>query len=164
MNLVRLLPVLISSVLIAAHFQRSGATIIACICLFITCLLFITRPWSVRIIQMLLILYALEWLRTLVNLVQIRLEYGLPWARLALILGGIALFTGLSTLVFRNPKLQKRFHKKTHPWMPALYINDFTFLILCILQDRSTGLIPFNVVFTPPTLPNVDVSSGLLCG
>ncbi len=30
-------------------------------------------------------------------------------------------------------------------------------------QD-GTGLIPFNFVFTIPTLPSVDVSSGLLCG
>ena len=109
MNFVRILPVLISSVLIAAHFQRSGATIIAFICLFSTCLFFITRPWSARIIQALLILYALEWLRTLVNLVQMRIEYGMPWARLALILGGVALFTALSALVFRHPRLQERF-------------------------------------------------------
>lgn len=109
MNFVRLLPVVISSVLIAAHFLRSGATIVAFICLFANGLLFITRSWSVRIIQVLLILYAVEWIRTLINLVQLRLEHGMPWMRLAIILGGVVLFTAFSALSFRHPMLQKKF-------------------------------------------------------
>ena len=112
MHFVRLLPVFCSSILIAAHFQRSGATIVAVCCLLTTSLLFIKRAWSVRILQVLLIIYALEWVRTLVNLVQLRLEYGMPWVRLALILGGVALFSALSTLVFRHPSLQKLFYKE----------------------------------------------------
>lgn len=43
------------------------------------------------------------------------------------------------------------------PFMPSrVILQDFT--------GVGTGLIPFNFVFTIPTLPSVDVSSGLLCG
>ncbi|WP_319548262.1 hypothetical protein [Desulfogranum marinum] len=61
--------------------------------------------------QVLLVLYSLEWLRTMVNLVQLRQEYGMPWVRLAIIIGGVALFTALSALVFRHPGLQKKYHQ-----------------------------------------------------
>lgn len=61
--------------------------------------------------QVLLVLYSLEWLRTMVNLVQLRQEYGMLWAGLAIILGGVALFTALSAFVFRHLGLQKRYHK-----------------------------------------------------
>lgn len=109
MNIVRLLPVFLSALLIAAHFYRSGLTAVAIICLFAPGVLFIRKPWSVRIIQIFLILCAAEWFRTVVNLAQLRLEHGMPWIRLTLILGGVTLFTVASTLVFRHPQLQKRY-------------------------------------------------------
>lgn len=110
MNFVRLIPVFFSFLLISAHFQRAGASIIALICLFSPFLLLITRPWSVRIVQTLLVLSAIEWVKTLVNLAQLRLEYGLPWVRLAIILGAVIFFTLFSTLVFRHRCIQKKYN------------------------------------------------------
>ncbi len=111
MTIIRLLPVFLSTLLIAAHFQRSGLTVLTIICLFAPGLLFILRPWSVRIIQIFLIISAGEWLRTLINLVQIRQDYDMPWARLAFILGGVAFFTAISALIFRHPKLQEKYNR-----------------------------------------------------
>ena len=50
--------------------------------------------------QALLVLGALEWLRALYGLAAMRMAFGEPWTRLAFILGAVALFTGLSGLVF----------------------------------------------------------------
>ncbi len=109
MNFVRLLPVFISFLLIGAHFLRAGATFLALICLLAPCLLIFTRPWSVRLVQALLILSAVEWLRTLIHLVQLRMEMGFDWIRLAIILGGVILFSAGSALIFLHPDIKKKY-------------------------------------------------------
>ena len=108
MNVVRLFPVFFSFLLIAAHFQRAGLSFVAAVCLLAPGLLYFTRPWSIRIIQTLMLLAAIEWVRTLIYLVQLRQEADLPWVRLAIIIGTVALFTGVSTLVFRQRSLKKK--------------------------------------------------------
>jgi hypothetical protein len=57
----------------------------------------------------LLALGALEWLRSLYFFAAMRIAFGEPWTRLAVILGLVALFTGLSGLVFRSKKLREYF-------------------------------------------------------
>ncbi|MCP3889857.1 MAG: hypothetical protein GY702_13430 [Desulfobulbaceae bacterium] len=109
MNLIRLLPVFFSFLLIAAHFQRAGFSSLAIICLLSPCLLYFTRPWAVRVVQLLLVLSAIEWLRTVVYLVQLRQEAGMPFTRLAIIIGGVALCTLASAFIFRLPSIKKRY-------------------------------------------------------
>jgi hypothetical protein len=110
MNFVRLLPVFLSFLLIAAHFQRAGFSVLALLCLLAPCLLYFTRPWSIRVLQILMILSALEWIRTLMSLVQLRQEADLPWIRLAVILGSVALFTAASTFIFRCQSVRRKYY------------------------------------------------------
>ncbi|MGI9537091.1 MAG: 4Fe-4S ferredoxin, partial [Desulfocapsaceae bacterium] len=72
-------------------------------------LLYFTRPWSLRILQILLILSAIEWIRTLLNLVQIRQDLGMDWTRLAIILGSVAIFTAASALIFQHVEIRKKY-------------------------------------------------------
>ena len=109
MSFVRLLPVFISFLLLAAHFVRAGQNILAFILLFLLLLLALRKSWVPWVIQLTLLLGAIEWLRTLVFVAQMRMEFGMPWARLAIILGSVALFTALSSLVFRSKGLRKRY-------------------------------------------------------
>lgn len=111
MTIIRLFPVFLSALLISAHFHRAGLTAIALFSLFIPGILLVTKPWAVRIVQVFLLLGAAEWARTLYNLVQLRMEYGIPWLRLAFILVGIAFFTLASTLVFHHAQLKKRYNQ-----------------------------------------------------
>ena len=60
-------------------------------------------------VQAALLLGAVEWVRTLVDLVALRTQAGQPVLRLVLILGGVALVTGLSALVFRAAGLRSRY-------------------------------------------------------
>ena len=62
-----------------------------------------------RLFQVLLVLGALEWLRTLYLLAAMRIAWDQPWTRLAVILGTVALLTALSGLVFRSRKLKLRY-------------------------------------------------------
>ena len=95
--------------LLAAHFFRSGSFLLMAVCVLMIALLFVRRTWSARAMQAMLLLGALEWLRTAVQLANARMEAGDPYMRLAFILGGVALFTALSTIVFQTPRLKRRF-------------------------------------------------------
>ncbi len=99
MILVHLLPVVLSLLMLAAHFLRGGNTGLVAIVLGLVVLLFVRRPWAVRVVQGALVVGAAEWGRTLVVLAGERMQAGLPVVRLIFILGGVSLATILSALV-----------------------------------------------------------------
>ena len=109
MNFLRLLPVFISVLLLTAHFLRAGQTVIMVVLLLLLSLLMIRKYWVPWIMQAVLLLGALEWVQTLVTVANIRMEYGMPWTRMAIILGAVALFTACSGLVFRSKALRERY-------------------------------------------------------
>lgn len=104
---VRLLPVALSAVLLAAHFSRGGSPALTAIALGFPFLLFVRRPWAARVVQAVLVVGALEWVRTAVRLAGARAAMDRPWLRLAVILGTVAAFTLTSALVFRSPRLRR---------------------------------------------------------
>ena len=73
--------------------MRGGYSVAAMLCLLTPALLLFNRTWAIRIVQTMLVLFAVEWLRTLFHHVQVRMEYEMPWMRLAVILGVVVLFT-----------------------------------------------------------------------
>ena len=109
MNFVRLIPVFISFLLLAAHFLRAGQTIVVVVLLAMLFLLFLKKYWVPWVIQVVLLLGAVEWLRTLMSVAQVRIGMDMPWMRMAVILGVVALFTVLSCLVFRSQALRDRY-------------------------------------------------------
>jgi len=111
MNLLRLLPVILSLLLLAAHFYRAGLAPLTVLCVALPLLLLLRQTWVPRLFQVLLLLGALEWLRALYGFAAMRIAFGEPWLRLAIILVAVALFTGLSGLVFGNGKLRAWFKK-----------------------------------------------------
>lgn len=110
MNLFRLLPVILSMLMLGAHFYRAGHLLLAFGALLALGLLFSRRPLAARLMQGLLVTGAVEWLATAGRLVISRQAQGLPWLRLATILGLVALTTLLSALVFRTNGLKSRYH------------------------------------------------------
>jgi hypothetical protein len=109
MNFFRLLPVFISFLLLSAHFFRAGQSALALAPIIFMLLLFIRQSWVPWVIQLTLVLGSIEWLRTLVSVAQVRIEFGVPWMRMAVILGVVALFTAFSSLMFRNKALRNRY-------------------------------------------------------
>ena len=112
MNIFKLLPVIISFLLLAAHFLRYGDSPMMAISLIVPILLFIKNKWVPRVIQLCLAMGALEWLSTTYFLIQERKSTGTDWHRLAIIMSLVALFTLLSGLVFRNKTLRERYQAK----------------------------------------------------
>lgn len=109
MNFFRLMPVFISLLLLSAHFFRGSETVFVILPLLLFIPLMFRIKWVPPLIQLALVLGALEWLYTLVSFAQIRVQMGMPWDRMAIILGVVALFTACSGLVFRSSALRERY-------------------------------------------------------
>ncbi len=109
MNFIKLIPVILSSLLMAAHFSRANQTGLVIVCLLLPFLLLIKRKWVATVLQVLLFIGAMEWIQTTLRIVQVRQAQGAAWTRLVIILGSVALFTALSALVFEFKSLKQRF-------------------------------------------------------
>ena len=112
MNLLRLIPVLLSFGLLAAHFSRANLFPLVIVSLAIPLLLLIRNAWAARSIQILLLLGAFEWIRSMFGYIEVRKSIGEDWGRLAIILGTVALLTACSGLVFRGKSLKLRYKLK----------------------------------------------------
>ncbi len=109
MNFLRLLPVMLSCLVLGAHFMRAGLLPLAVICVLVPFVLLVRSRWAALAVQLFLVLGALEWVRTLIALYAARQAAGLSGGRMAVIIGGVAAFTLLSALVFRARSLRSRY-------------------------------------------------------
>ncbi|PHR30477.1 MAG: hypothetical protein COA36_00240 [Desulfotalea sp.] len=109
MNYLLLVPVVLSFYLLGAHFLREGQAIIGFCVVALPFILLIRKRWVVRLVQFFLLAGAVEWVMTLLLLRAIRIDYGLPWLRLVIIIGAVACICGGSALVFLHPSLKDKY-------------------------------------------------------
>ncbi|MCP4655032.1 MAG: hypothetical protein GY856_06390 [bacterium] len=110
MKVLQLIPVVLSLLVLGAHFLRSGWTflLLAVVALMVVALT-VHRPWAARAAQTALVLGSLEWLRTLLVLAGARHDAGQPAVRMIVILGAVTAFTLLSALVFQTRTLSRSY-------------------------------------------------------
>jgi hypothetical protein len=89
----------VSALLVAAHFLRSGSYVLTVAGALFPALLVLRNRLGVRIVQLLLILAAAEWLWTLTLIALERQALGQPWIRMAFILGAVAALSIASALL-----------------------------------------------------------------
>ena len=106
---IRLTPVFISFLLMAAHLLRMGQLVLAILILLIPLILLIKNKISLYVVQGFLLLSSLEWIRKTVSLIQMRVESEAPWRKMAIILGGVSLFTFVSFLILFTKKIKTKF-------------------------------------------------------
>jgi len=107
-------PVVLSLVVLGAHFMRYGHSAGVVGSIVLIALLFVRQPWVARLIQIALILGALEWIWTLFDLLQVRVAMGQPYIRMMVIIGVVAAVTLISALLFQTSTL-KRIYKLDPP-------------------------------------------------
>ena len=107
------IPVALSLVLLGAHFLRYGSYLGVFAALLLVALLFLRRPWVARGMQLVLVLGTLEWLRTMVELANMRALHGQPYGRMLVILGIVAVVSLSSALLFETPALKRIYGLKT---------------------------------------------------
>jgi signal transduction histidine kinase len=109
MNFIKLLPVILSMLLLGAHFFRYGNIALVLLSAALLPVLLVRKPWVIRLFQTVLVIGGIEWIRTLVVLAKMRQFAGEPWIRLTVILGAVAALTICSALVFRFNSLRERY-------------------------------------------------------
>lgn len=103
------IPVVLSLVVLGAHFMRFGNYVGVVGALLLIGLLLVRRPWVARLVQVILLLGTLEWLRTIYALAAVRAAHGQPFGRMVVILGVVAAVTLLSALLFQSATLKKMY-------------------------------------------------------
>lgn len=136
MNFVRLLPVIFSALLLAAHFSRAGNNGLVMLCLVAPFVLISRRKFILYIISGLLVIGSIVWISTLVSLVQIRIPAGIPSLRMAIILGVVALLTALSAMILKNKKLHAYYNHSSETARASAVGFFLTALILSIVHVK----------------------------
>jgi len=108
-----LVPAVTACILLAAHFLRFYAFGIVGLCLLLPFLLLVRRGWAARLVQVVLLLGALLWAQSGYVLAHQRMSVGEPWGRLAIIVGGVALFTLVAAVLFETRPLRRRYGLRT---------------------------------------------------
>jgi hypothetical protein len=108
-TLVRLIPLILSSLVLGAHFLRDGLVVLVVISLLAPFLLLVRRRWVLHFLQGCALVAALVWAQTAYALVQTRVEEGEPWTRMLLILGGVTVFTLWAGYLLRSESVRKRY-------------------------------------------------------
>ena len=103
------IPIVLSLVALGAHFLRFGNELGVIAAIVLIGLLFLQRAWVARLVQVALVLGAIEWLWTMYMLVQIRAAQSAPSTRMVLILGAVALVAFGSALLFQTQRLKRAY-------------------------------------------------------
>ena len=99
-----------SLVLLGAHFSRMNfPLILSIIALLAPFLFFYKKKISITILQAILFIGTLEWIRAAFYYIQQRVDLGTPWLRLAVILGIIIIFTGYSAWILNSKDIKNRY-------------------------------------------------------
>jgi len=109
MLFLQLVPVILSLVVLAAHFSRHDQPLLMVLSVALMGLLAVPRFWAARLLQVVLLLGAAEWVRTLVVLARTRVEQGESATRMVIILTVVAILTAASALVFHTRRARARF-------------------------------------------------------
>ncbi len=90
--------VVLASLLLGAHLLRGWHVAAAVAVALLPALLLVLGRWPRRVVQVVLAAGVVEWIRTLLFLVDVRRGEGRPFARMAVILGAVAAVTALAAL------------------------------------------------------------------
>lgn len=115
MRILFFIPIVLSLVVLGAHFLREGNMLGVVVAVVLIGLLFVRKVWVPRVVQVVLVLGAMEWVWTLYTLVEIRAAHGQSYTRMAVILGVVTLITLLSALLFQTRALKKIYGSARKP-------------------------------------------------
>ena len=147
--MIRILPALLSLLLLAASALRRGewglTASLAALCL----LAFTRRDWLRPVLIAALAWGVLVWLDTTRTLVNFRLMAGLPWQRLAAIMGGVVLLNVAALALLFTDKARAWFRNATNWAGPRAAAFVLTAALLALARAKT----PFPVLLADRFLP-----------
>ena len=103
MNILRIVMTIIALLLAGAHFGRAGDTILKYLFVALPLLLLVRNKWSDMILAVSISITVPVWIHTTLGIIAVRKAAEIPWLRMAIILGGVALFSLITAfLTFRH--------------------------------------------------------------
>ncbi|MHB8668764.1 MAG: hypothetical protein ACYC7B_14755 [Burkholderiales bacterium] len=99
----------IAALLLGAHFLRESHFAMVALCLATPLLFFWRKRRSLMLLQFLAYCAAGTWIGVALQVVQLRLQWGQPWAVAATILGTVTLFTLLAGLLLNSRAFEARY-------------------------------------------------------
>jgi len=123
----------LTSLFLAAHHSRAGDEGLIGLWLILPAVLLWRRRWVDRALQLLMVVGALEWVRTIFHLVAIRQDIGQPYVRMVGILGTVALLTVLAGGLLSTAGRRRHLPANDPVW-PGLGAFVFTLTILVPVQ------------------------------
>jgi hypothetical protein len=109
MMVLRLSPVILSALLLSAHFSRHDLPLLSALTAAFPLVLLVRRSWVPSLTRWVLVLGTLEWVRTLFTIARQREAAGDAWLRMAVILGFVAAVTLASATVFTSQRVRERY-------------------------------------------------------
>jgi hypothetical protein len=109
MTALGMIAVVLSFLVLGAHFLRDGNMVMVAVSLFLPLLLLVPKALVARLLQVALLLAGIEWLWTLYTIAQERAAAGVPYTRTVIILAGVALFTVASAFAFHLRGMRRRY-------------------------------------------------------
>ncbi len=106
---LRITPLIIACLLLAAHFLRRGDLVLVAISAAAPLLLLVRARWVLWVLQALAYCGALLWVWTAFEFAQHRIALGVPWVRMAVIVGGVAAFTAIAGALLNTRALRRRY-------------------------------------------------------
>lgn len=106
----RIVLIILSYILLGAHFLREGEMLLAAFCLVFPLLLLIKKKWSLLVVQIFIYGGVLVWIQTLLLLINERMTFDLPWIKMAIILGGVIIFTLTSGLLLNSKVIKEKYY------------------------------------------------------
>ena len=103
---IRLLPAILSFLLLAAHFLREANIILLVVSALLPFLLFWRTDTVVKFLQFCLLLTAFEWLLAGYQILEFRLAMGESWVRMVIILLLVALFSLYSAWLLNSKRVK----------------------------------------------------------
>lgn len=100
--------VILSALLVGAHFLRSAQYLGVAASLLVPLLLFFRSAWAVRVVQAGLLAAAGIWVATAAGTASMRMEAGQPWLRMAIILGAVAGVAVAGASMLQVPSVRQR--------------------------------------------------------
>ncbi len=105
----RIIPFILSAIVLAAHFLRFANLPMMIFTLAIPFLLFIKKRWALLIVQALTVAGGLFWIKVAIDNLWLRLLVGEPWVRMVVILLAVSLFTFWSAWLLASDAVAKKY-------------------------------------------------------
>ncbi len=146
---MKLLPAIISYILLAAHFFRAGDPWLMGVFLLFPFILFIKKEWPVHVSFFVLLFSSIIWIRTTAIIIMIRVSQDLPWTRMALIMSALTALTIFSAFLLRSTLKNNKYDSMTGT--PGA--STTTFIVTMILLAITKLKVSFPIIIIDRFFP-----------